>query len=84
MLDSGRVLVGVAEFSLQGRLLAQQARILRKIGELDLALELYEEVGEMGATHGDAELIALGHLGTGVVARVRGNNPRRARSTRPY
>jgi hypothetical protein len=75
MLDLTRILAGVAEFRLQGRLLAQQARILRKIGETDLAHDLYDDVAEIGTTHGDQELIARAHLGKGVLARVRGNYP---------
>ena len=66
MLDFARILVGMGEFRLQGRLLAQQARILRKIGEMDLARELFDEVGDIGITHGDQELIARAHLGKGV------------------
>jgi hypothetical protein len=38
MLDFTRMLVGLGEVRLQGRLLAQQARILRKIGEDDLPM----------------------------------------------
>ena len=75
MLDLTRVLAGVAEFRLQGRLLAHQARILRKIGETDLAHDLFDDVAEIGATHGDQELIARAHLGKAVLARVRGNYP---------
>lgn len=76
ILDFARVLVGLSEFRLQGRLLGQQARIFRKIGEHETALELYDEVTDIGNTHGDQELIALAHLGKGSVARVRGNLPR--------
>ena len=75
MLDFARILVGLSEFRLQGRLLALQARILRKIGETELAQELYEQVQEIGATHGDSELIARAHLGKAVLARIRGNYP---------
>lgn len=75
MLDFTRALVGQNEVQLQGRMLGRQARILRKIGELDAALELYVEIADMGTTHGDHELVASSHLGKGVVARVRGNYP---------
>lgn len=75
MLDFARILVGFGDVRLQGRLLAQQARILRKIGEADLSRDLYDDVGALGHTHGDAELIARSHLGKGVLARVRGNYP---------
>lgn len=75
MLDSARFLIGLAEFRLQGRLLAQQARVLRKIGELDVALELYDEVADLAETHADSELRARAHLGRGVIARIHGNYP---------
>jgi tetratricopeptide (TPR) repeat protein len=75
MLDFARILVGLSEFRLQGRLLAHQARILRKIGEVDPAHELYDQVAEIGETHADRELIARSRLGKGVLARVRGNYP---------
>jgi len=75
MLDFTRILVGFDDVRLQGRLLAQQARILRKIGEADLARDLYDDVGALGHAHGDSELIARSHLGKGVLARVRGNYP---------
>ncbi|HTE47902.1 MAG TPA: hypothetical protein VK636_21855 [Gemmatimonadaceae bacterium] len=76
IIDFARILVGLGEFRLQGRLLAQQARIFRKIGEMDSALELYGELDEIAATHGDQELVARAHLGKAAVARVRGNLPR--------
>jgi tetratricopeptide (TPR) repeat protein len=75
MLDFARILVGFGEVRLQGRLLAQQARILRKIGEIELSRDLFDDVEEMGRTYGDGELIARAHLGKGVLARVRGNYP---------
>jgi tetratricopeptide (TPR) repeat protein len=42
---------------------------------MELSRDLFDDVGEMGVTHGDAELIARSHLGKGVLARVRGNYP---------
>jgi tetratricopeptide (TPR) repeat protein len=75
MLDFARILVGFGEFRLQGRLLAHQARILRKIGEVELARDLYDDVGDIGSTHADTELMARSHLGKAVLARVRGNYP---------
>ena len=77
MLDSARALVSKSDVRLQGRMLGQQARILRELGELDRSSELYDEVGALGASHrDDEELVALGHLGKGAIARTRGNNPR--------
>jgi tetratricopeptide (TPR) repeat protein len=75
LLDFARVLVGPDEIVLQGRMLGRQGRILRKIGELDAALERFAEVAALGETHGEQELLALAHVGKGVVARVRGNYP---------
>ena len=75
LLDFARVLVNQDEVLLQGRMVGRQARILRKLGELDAALELYSEVATMGAANGNDELVVLSHIGKGVVARVRGNYP---------
>jgi hypothetical protein len=75
MLDFARILIGVENVRLQGRLLGQQARILRKIGEDDLSHELLNQVEELGTTHGDGELVARAHLGKGILARIRGNYP---------
>src|SRR5262249_45923621 len=73
MLDFARILIGVTNPRLQGRLLAQQARILRKIGEDDLAHEVLDQVEELGEIHGDDELVARANLGQGILARIRGN-----------
>jgi len=75
MLDYAKIIAGGAEVRLQGRLMWQQARIFRKIGELDLAVSLFDDVGALGEKHGDRELVALAHLGKGIVARIRGNYP---------
>jgi tetratricopeptide (TPR) repeat protein len=75
LLDLARALVGIAEFRLQGRLLSQQARILRKISELDVSLELYQEVEQLAGIDNDAELHARAAVGRAVIARVRGNYP---------
>jgi tetratricopeptide (TPR) repeat protein len=75
LLDLTRALVGVAEFRLQGRLLSQQARILRKISELDVSLELYQEVEQLAGIDNDAELRARAAMGRAVIARIRGNYP---------
>src|SRR6185312_13513966 len=73
ILDWTRYLVGASQPRLYGRNLAQQARILRKIGELDVAAEVYTSVEELAVEHDDAELAARAHLGKAVIARVRGN-----------
>jgi tetratricopeptide (TPR) repeat protein len=80
LLDLARALVGAAEFRLQGRMLSQQARILRKLSELDISLELYQEVDQLADIENDTELRARAALGRGVLARVRGNYPEARRS----
>ncbi len=75
ILDCARAIIGAVDERSHGRLLAHQARILRKTGELDLSLNLYEQVADLGATYGDVELDARAHLGIGVIARIRGNYP---------
>jgi tetratricopeptide (TPR) repeat protein len=75
LLDLARALVGAAEFRLHGRMLSQQARIFRKLSELDVSLELYQEVDQLAAIDNDTELRARASLGCGALARVRGNYP---------
>ncbi|MGH7615599.1 MAG: hypothetical protein ACREPM_00045, partial [Gemmatimonadaceae bacterium] len=75
MLDFARILVGLAEFRLQGRLLYQQSRIFRKIGETETSAELLDDVSEITRRIHDPELEARVHLGKAALARVRGNYP---------
>jgi tetratricopeptide (TPR) repeat protein len=75
ILDWARYLLGASQPRLYGRNLAQQARILRKLGELDAATEAYASVHALAVEHDDAELMARAHLGRAVIARVRGNYP---------
>ncbi len=60
----------------RGLLAADQARIARKLGELDTADELYRTASAIGERSSDDELLARTSLGRGVIARVRGNYPR--------
>src|ERR1041385_1960782 len=75
LLDLGRLLVPLDAVRLQGRLLARQARVQRKLGELDESVATYDRVEEAGRDHDDDELICRAQLGKGIVARVRGNYP---------
>ena len=58
-----------------GRLLAQQGRVTRQIGDLDTAADLYGMVHELGTLHDESELLLRGHVGAGLVAETRGNFP---------
>lgn len=58
-----------------GLAMADQAWVARTIGEMNSAHELYDEVMNLGARAGVAELEARALLGKGVCARVRGNYP---------
>jgi tetratricopeptide (TPR) repeat protein len=60
----------------RGLLAADQARIARQLGELDTAEELYRTAAAIGERASDNELLSRSMLGRGVVARVRGNDPR--------
>ncbi|HVX40732.1 MAG TPA: hypothetical protein VHB25_14275 [Gemmatimonadaceae bacterium] len=75
LLDCGRAIVGLSEAGLYGRLAVQQARILRKLGELDSAVRLIDETKRLAAEYTDPGLLALAHVAAGATARVRGNHP---------
>ena len=75
LLDLARGLLPLDATRLQGRLLSLQARVRRRLGELDDADATYEEVEDRGIEIQDEELICRGRLGKGIVARMRGNYP---------
>src|SRR5262245_31421050 len=58
-----------------GRVRATRARIARKLGAVDLALELYAEVERLGEQRGEPELTARAWIGYAVAASERGNLP---------
>jgi tetratricopeptide (TPR) repeat protein len=58
-----------------GLALAQRARIARKVGDLEVASDLYADAARIGRATRDAALVARATVGRGVVARVRGNYP---------
>lgn len=60
---------------LQGRMIARQARIVRRLGDLDAADRLYGVVDSLGAEIANDELHYRALLGRGIIARVRGNYP---------
>jgi hypothetical protein len=73
ILDLARALTPVAHSRLQGRMLAEQGRILRNIGELEAARDLYAEVERLARWTEDGELLARAHAGIGTLARMRGD-----------
>ncbi len=75
ILDLARTLTPVAESRLQGRMIAEQGRILQNIGELDSARDLYAEVERLARWTEDGELLARAHVGIGTLARMRGDQP---------
>src|SRR5262245_7421773 len=58
-----------------GRVRATRARIARKLGAIDLALELYGEVERLGELRAEPELTARAWIGYAVAAFERGNFP---------
>lgn len=76
ILDHARMLLAGEAILLRGRLLNQQARILRKIGELAIAQEQFKLLVQLGAEHTEDELTCLGLIGQAAVDRHRGNYPK--------
>jgi hypothetical protein len=64
-----------ASGAVHGAVVAQRARVARKLGELDVADALYLEAARRGRRAGAPEVVARAALGRGVVARERGNYP---------
>ena len=58
-----------------GRVVAHQARLARKQGELDAALARYKDVERIGRSLNDDELRLRAWIGYGLLARHRGNFP---------
>ncbi len=75
ILDAGQALLDAGQDKWHGRMLWQQARILRKLGEVDLAQEQLVKLKDAGSELDDADLVALSWIGLAAVARVRGNFP---------
>ena len=55
--------------------MAQQARVVRQIGDLETASDLYAMVLELGKLHDVPELLVRGHVGAALVAETHGNFP---------
>jgi tetratricopeptide (TPR) repeat protein len=74
-LDYGRSLINASDVNRQGRLVYQQARVLRKVGDLDRSDEILHDLLESAAANDRDALVCWAKLGLGVNARVRGNYP---------
>jgi tetratricopeptide (TPR) repeat protein len=59
----------------EGRVRATRARLARKLGAVDLALQLYAEVERLGEQRAEPELTARAWIGYAVAATERGNLP---------
>ncbi|MES2178264.1 MAG: hypothetical protein V4550_10395 [Gemmatimonadota bacterium] len=70
-----RVLGADAGVIEQGRILAQRARVARKIGDQKASMTLYGLVRDMAEREASPELHARAHVGFAVLARARGNIP---------
>jgi tetratricopeptide (TPR) repeat protein len=75
MLSTLLIVVPENEILLRGRVLAQQARLARHLGEQWAAVRYYEEVESLGAEHGFAELTGRAWVGFGILAQFRGDFP---------
>jgi tetratricopeptide (TPR) repeat protein len=75
LLDHARALIEPADVGVQGRLIYQQARVLKKVGELERSDQLLGDLLEMARTAQDRNLVAWAHVGVGANARIRGNYP---------
>jgi len=76
------VILDLAQASLEGprgvfhgRLIARQARVLRRLGDLEAADHRYTLVEALGAEIANEELRVRATLGHGIIARARGNYP---------
>jgi tetratricopeptide (TPR) repeat protein len=74
-LTSALVLLPEANFRMRGRILAQQGRIARQLGEMTESRLRFEAVEQLATEHGDNELFARAWIGFGVLAQLRGNYP---------
>jgi len=63
------------EVLLRGRIVAQQGRIARHLGEVAASARYYQTVDELGSEHQLPELIGRASAGLGVLAQSRGDYP---------
>src|SRR5690348_14001129 len=75
ILSTLLIVVPESENLLRGRILAQQGRLARQIGEQWAANRYYEEVERIGQEHRLPELTARAWVGFGILAQFRGDFP---------
>jgi tetratricopeptide (TPR) repeat protein len=76
MVGHARGAVHLVSDRTRGLMLAEQARVMRLLGQLDDAEVLYAQLHAIGERGCDELLLARAAIGRGVVARVRGNYPK--------
>ena len=64
-----------SEVALRGRVIAQQARLARLLGEREAAARYYEQVQLLGEEHALPDLIGRASFGFGLLAQHRGDYP---------
>ena len=64
-----------SEIGLRGRVIAQQARVARHLGEREAATRYYEQVEILGVEHQLPDLIGRAWYGLGAIAHLRGDFP---------
>jgi len=75
VLSSLLMLLPETEILLRGRVIAQQARLARHLGEVAASARYYGEVERLGADNALPELTGRGWQGFGILARLRGDFP---------
>lgn len=75
VLASLLLILPEGEALLRGRVIAQQARLARHLGERAAAARYYEQVESLGTEHASSELIGRAWFGFGLLAQHRGDFP---------
>jgi tetratricopeptide (TPR) repeat protein len=75
VLTSLLLVVAESEVAVRGRVIFQQGRIARHLGDLARAKRCYDVLEEMGTEHALPELMARAWIGYGVLAHTRGDYP---------
>src|SRR2546423_12034224 len=75
VLSTLLIILPESEHLLRGRVIAQQGRLARHLGDLGAASRYYEEVDRLGAEQSLAELKGRAWVGLGILAQFRGDFP---------
>ena len=75
VLSTLLIILPESEHLLRGRVIAQQGRLARHLGDLGAASRYYEEVGRLGSEQNLAELEGRAWIGFGILAQFRGDFP---------